>query len=260
MRQSSMTSSPLPLTGDRKAGQERAPLTAWWFHSERRRMRRQSTSKFISAVLFSSAVGATLGSSPARTGPVYAAEIAKVAFVEDVSGHVVAFSQGKPSLIGALDTIRDRTQVDLLPNSELRICHYQTRQVVTLEGPVRASILRDSVAIENGKAVLAFAESCSARSDDQRLRATSFVGTATMPRALSPVGVPITRNSGNAVVAAQRSEHSGMTTVGKNRIMIYGPKDQDSKRDNKYLRTLFVWAPHVVLARRPSAALRSRRS
>jgi hypothetical protein len=64
MRQSSMTSSPLPLTGDRKAGQERAPLTAWWFHSERRRMRRQSTSKFISAVLFSSAVGATLEVAP----------------------------------------------------------------------------------------------------------------------------------------------------------------------------------------------------
>jgi hypothetical protein len=103
------------------------------------------------------------GGSPASGGPVYAArEAAEVAFVEDLNGRIVAFSQGKPFLLDVLDTIQDRTQVDLLANSELRVCHYQTRQILTLKGPVRASISRDSVTVENRKAVLAFAGVCSA--------------------------------------------------------------------------------------------------
>ena len=125
-------------------------------------MQRQLTGKFISAVAFLSVVGAALGSNSAYSGPVYATqEAAEVAFVEDMNGRVVAFLQGKPSLLEALDTIRDRTQLDLLVNSELRICHYQTRQVLTLKGPLRASISGDSVTVENGKAVLVFAGSCS---------------------------------------------------------------------------------------------------
>ena len=72
-------------------------------------MQRQPTGKFISAVAFLSALGAALGSS----GPVYAAqETTEVAFVEDMSGRVVAFSQGKPILLETLDTINDRTQLD----------------------------------------------------------------------------------------------------------------------------------------------------
>jgi hypothetical protein len=36
---------------------------------------------------------------------------ADVAYVEDVSGRVVAFAQGKPILLNALDTIGDRTRL-----------------------------------------------------------------------------------------------------------------------------------------------------
>jgi hypothetical protein len=43
----------------------------------------------------------------------------EVAFVEEVSGHVVALLQGEPTLLGALDTINHRTQLDLSPNSEV---------------------------------------------------------------------------------------------------------------------------------------------
>jgi hypothetical protein len=122
-------------------------------------MQRQLTGKFISAVAFLSALGAALGSS----GPVYAAqETTEVAFVEDMSGRVVAFSQGKPILLETLDTINDRTQLDVLANSELQICHYQTRQLVTLKGPLRASVSRDGVAIENRKTLLVSAVSCAA--------------------------------------------------------------------------------------------------
>jgi hypothetical protein len=118
-------------------------------------MRRHSTSKFSPVVVFLAAFGVP--------PPAYAApESADVAFVEDVSGRVIAFSQGKPTLLGTLDTIIDRTQLDLLPNSELRVCHYQTHQVITLKGPLRASISSDSVAIENGNAVVVFAGLCSA--------------------------------------------------------------------------------------------------
>ena len=121
-------------------------------------MRRQFTGKFISALAFLTAIGVALGSS----GPVYAQEATEVAFVEDVSGRVVAFLQGKPTLLETLDTINDRTQLDVLANSELHICHYQTRQLVTLKGPLRASVSRDGVAIENRKTLLVSAVSCAA--------------------------------------------------------------------------------------------------
>ena len=114
-------------------------------------MRRQFTGKFISALAFLTAIGVALGSS----GPVYAQEATEVAFVEDVSGRVVA-------LLETLDTINDRTQLDILANSELHICHYQTRQLVTLKGPLRASVLRDGVAIENRTTLLVSAVSCAA--------------------------------------------------------------------------------------------------
>ena len=119
-------------------------------------MRRQPTAKFISAVVFLSAMGAALGSGPAYAGQT------DVAFVEGVSGRVIAFSQGKPILLETLDTISDRTQLDILTNSELRICHYQTRQLLTLKGPLRASVSRDGVAVENRKLAPASAESCAA--------------------------------------------------------------------------------------------------
>jgi hypothetical protein len=77
----------------------------------------------------------------AVAGPGYAAaqdnvaqgKVADVAYVEYVSGRVVAFSAGKPTLLDPLDVVSDRTRLDLQANSELRICHYQTRQLLTLK-------------------------------------------------------------------------------------------------------------------------------
>ena len=85
-----------------------------------------------------------------------------MAFVEDVSGRVVAFSKGKPSLLGPLDTIDHRTQLDLPASGELRVCHYQMGKIVTLKGPLRATVSRDGVTLANGKAVLAGAGPCAA--------------------------------------------------------------------------------------------------
>jgi hypothetical protein len=85
-----------------------------------------------------------------------------VAYVEDVSGRVVAFAQGKPILLNALDIISDRTRLDLQGNSELRICHYPTRQFLTLKGPLKASISRDGVMGENDKAAATATGPCVA--------------------------------------------------------------------------------------------------
>jgi hypothetical protein len=120
-------------------------------------MRRLSPAKFFLSLVLS-VIGAALGSSPAYT----AQEATDVAFVENVSGRVVAISQGKPTLLQTFDTINDRTQLDILANSELLICHYQTHQVLTLKGPLRATISRDGVTVENRNVVLASTGSCSA--------------------------------------------------------------------------------------------------
>jgi hypothetical protein len=69
-----------------------------------------------------------------RSAACAAQEAVEVAFVEDVSGQVVAFSQGKPTLLSPLDTINHRTQLDLPPNSEVRVCHYQAGKIVSLKG------------------------------------------------------------------------------------------------------------------------------
>jgi hypothetical protein len=100
----------------------------------------------LAAMLLSAAVdGANV--------PTWAQQaVADVAYVEDVTGHVVALSQGKPSLLNALDTISDRTRLDLQANSELRICHFPTRQFLTLKGPLKASVSQDGVTADNSKA------------------------------------------------------------------------------------------------------------
>ena len=124
-------------------------------------MRRQSTAKFISAAVLLSALGAALG-----IGPTYAAqEATEVAFVENVSGRVVAFAAGKPALLEALDVVSEGARLDLQAHSELRICHYQMHQFLTLRGPLRASISRDGVVIENSKTVVTVAGSCTAPVD-----------------------------------------------------------------------------------------------
>jgi hypothetical protein len=128
--------------------------------SEQRRTRGKTsrTMEFITAALLFSATG--LGTGPAHSA---AQEIAAdVGYVEDVSGRVVAFSQGKPTLLDALDVISDRTRLDLQANSELRICHYPTHKLLTLKGPLRASVSRDGVTAENSKTVVASTETCAA--------------------------------------------------------------------------------------------------
>jgi hypothetical protein len=123
-------------------------------------MQLQATAKFISVTILSSAIAAAVEASPS-----YATRDAnEVAIVENVSGHVVAFSAGepKPALLEALDVVSEGTRLDLQANSELRICHYQTRQFLTLRGPLRASISREGVAVVNGKPATAAGEPCAA--------------------------------------------------------------------------------------------------
>jgi hypothetical protein len=120
-------------------------------------MQHQLTATFICTIM----VLLTIGGGPAYNGPAYGArQTEEVAFVADVSGRVIALSQGKPTLVEALDIISDQTQLDLLANSELRVCHYETKQLLALRGPLRAYISRDKVAVD-GKAVVAFTGSCS---------------------------------------------------------------------------------------------------
>jgi hypothetical protein len=105
-----------------------------------------------------------MGVFPAA-GPAHSAAqetAADVAYVEEVNGRVVASSQGKPTLLDALDIISDRMRLDLQANSELRICHYRTHRLLTLKGPLRASVSGDGVMVENSKAVVASAGSCAA--------------------------------------------------------------------------------------------------
>ena len=83
-----------------------------------------------------------------------------VAYVESVSGRVLAMVQGKPTLLDTLDMIDERTRLDLLANSELRLCHYRLQRILTLKGPLRASVTATGVTAENGKELSASTETC----------------------------------------------------------------------------------------------------
>ena len=82
-----------------------------------------------------------------------------VAFVETVTGRVVAFVSGRPTLLGPLDVITNQTRVDVLANSELRLCHYQASRFLTVQGPARIIVSVDGVSVEAGKAVVS-SETC----------------------------------------------------------------------------------------------------
>src|ERR1700754_2201527 len=78
--------------------------------------------------------------------PSAAREVSRdVAFVEAATGRVVALASGTPSLLGPLDVITDRTRVDLLAGSELRICHYLTARFLTVKGPARITVSANGV-------------------------------------------------------------------------------------------------------------------
>jgi hypothetical protein len=83
-----------------------------------------------------------------------------VAYVEAVSGHAIALLRDRPTLLEPLDVIGDRTRLDLPSGSELRICHFRLRRLITLRGPLRASISASGVTAEHGKGPNVSAETC----------------------------------------------------------------------------------------------------
>jgi hypothetical protein len=107
------------------------------------------------AVVFATVLGA--GLSPA------AAQEARtdVAFVEAVSGRVVGFARGAPVLVDNLDVIGERTRLDLLGNSELRLCHYGMRRFLTVKGPARVTASAEGITVEFGKAAQISDEACA---------------------------------------------------------------------------------------------------
>jgi len=118
------------------------------------------TTGILRALAASSLVG--LGATGASS-PVAAQNAAsEVAYVETVSGRVVALAQGKPTLLDVLDPVRDGTALTLQADSEIRLCHYRLGKFLNLKGPLRASITTAGLTTEDGKPVAASAEACAA--------------------------------------------------------------------------------------------------
>jgi hypothetical protein len=116
-------------------------------------------------VVFGTILGAGCILSPAA-----AQEAPDIAYVEAVSGRVVAFARGAPGFINSLDVIGDRTRFDLLGESELRLCHYGLRRFVTMRGPARITVSADAIKGEAGRPVQVSQETCSV------VRASNFQG------------------------------------------------------------------------------------
>ena len=112
----------------------------------------------ISVAVALSAMGLSGATAMAQSAAQQAA--ADVGYVEVMNGQVIAFARGTPVLVGALDIISDRTRFDLLPNSELRLCHYQTRRFVTVTGPARVMVSAERLAVEAGKEAEVSQEAC----------------------------------------------------------------------------------------------------
>jgi hypothetical protein len=103
-----------------------------------------------------------IGSAWLGVAPLEAQEASRdVAFVEMVTGRVVAFASGTPTLLGPLDVITDRTRVDVLANGELRLCQYRTSRFLTVKGPARIIVSADGVKVEAGNVVDVPRETCS---------------------------------------------------------------------------------------------------
>ena len=67
-----------------------------------------------------------------------------------------------PAVVGHCPRDRVPDSTDVPPSGELRVCHYQMGKIVTLKGPLRATVSRDGVTLANGKAVLAGTGPCAA--------------------------------------------------------------------------------------------------
>jgi len=83
-----------------------------------------------------------------------------VAYVETVSGRVVAAGSGNPVLVEALEVISEQTTFDLLPNSELRLCHYHMQRFLTVKGPARVTVSADGITVEAGKLAVVSQDTC----------------------------------------------------------------------------------------------------
>src|SRR5262245_37456357 len=118
------------------------------------------TTGILRAVAALSVVGLGVTGESARLAAQDSAS--EVAYVETVSGRVVAFAKGKPILLDVLDLVRDGTALTLQADSELRLCHYRLGKLVSLKGPQRALITAAGLTTEDGKPVAASAESCAA--------------------------------------------------------------------------------------------------
>jgi len=115
--------------------------------------------KMTKAVVLLSAIGLSgiYGLSPSAAQE----PAADVAYVASVSGRVVALVRGTPSLLDTADVISDRTQLDVLANSELQVCHYGLQRFVTLSGPTRVTFSSGSVTVESGRAAVVSKETCA---------------------------------------------------------------------------------------------------
>ncbi len=127
--------------------------------SEYRGHEKATTVRTMRAVAILSAIG--LGPGGGMSHSAAQGTASDVAYVEAVSGRVLASTQESPTLLDVLDVIGDRTRLDLPANSELRLCHYRMRKLVTLRGPLRASISAAGVTAESGKTIAASAEACA---------------------------------------------------------------------------------------------------
>ncbi len=78
-----------------------------------------------------------------------------------MTGKVTASAQGTTTALDVLDIISDRTRVELVARSELRLCLHGPRKLVTLKGPLGATIGADGVSADDGKAIALSKQDCA---------------------------------------------------------------------------------------------------
>ena len=125
-----------------------------------KRRRPTGTAGLVRTALVLSALGA--GGVAAISESMAQTAAAELGYVAAVSGRAIVFSGGTPVLLDPLDVIRDRARLDLQAGSELRICHYPTQRLLTLKGPLRASVSATGVMAENGRLLDVSAPPCAA--------------------------------------------------------------------------------------------------
>ena len=116
-----------------------------------------------SVIRKTAAVLATLSCLAVLPLPAAAEEApAEVAYVESVSGRAIAIGPGRPTQLDALDLVAERTRIDLLAASEMRLCHFRTQRSFELKGPLQTSISREGISIEPAKSAATAAGNCVA--------------------------------------------------------------------------------------------------